>query len=350
MESLEAIHIDFQKTWLLLKRRSLTAAGVFSGVVLLAAGFTCLQKPVYEAEGKILLKKIDQTSALTGLGEQIGELNGVSIVKSDPVKTGTQVMISLPVMQKTINELNLRDKKGQPLEPELLATQVKVKPLVETDVLQLFYQSNDPKEAAAVINRVMSTYIQNNVLANRAEATGASKFITEELPASETTVSQAEAALRQFKEQNHIVALDEEAKSAVEVLKDLQIKINEAQAALADANVQSENLQKKVGMSSHSAIAMNSLNQSHGVQKVLEEFQQVESELAVRRTRFQEDHPTIVNLKLKDASLKTLLQGRLEQAIVSGQQVSNGNLQIGERGSNLSRDSMYGRLFGLSSF
>jgi len=45
-------------------------------------------------------------------------------------------------------------------------------------------------------------------------------------------------------------------------------------------------LQNQVAMNSQESIAMNSLNQSPGVQKVLEEFQQVEGELAVQQTRF----------------------------------------------------------------
>jgi len=144
--------------------------------------------------------------------------------------------------------------------------------------------------------------------------------------------------LRLFKQQNHVVALDEEAKSAVEVIKNLESKITDTQAALADANARSAMLHNKVGRSSDQAIAMNSLNQSAGVQKVLEEFQQVESQLADQRTRFLEKYPKIEVLKKKRAALKALLQERVKQSSGSVRQASSGNLQIGESKQKLSED------------
>ncbi len=339
MESNEAIDLDLQKIWLSIKRRWLPAAGVFSSVVAIAAVQAFfLQRPVYQAQGKLLLKKIDQTSALTGLGEQIGQLNGVRLEKSDPLKTESEVIGSIPLIQKTITALNLKTAKGEPLDPEALATRFKVKELPETDVLQVSYQGTNPKEAAAVVNKLMLLYIENNVFTNREEAVAAANFINQQLPETEAVVLQTELALRRFKEQNHVVALDEESKSAVAVIQDLESKITNVQSQLANATARSANLQNKVGMNSQQAMVINSLNQSSGVQKVLEESQQIQNQLIVERTRFQENHPTIVRLKVKQAELKALLQERVGQAIGYLRQLSGGNLQIGESKQRLIED------------
>jgi len=184
----------------------------------------------------------------------------------------------------------------------------------------------------------MSLYIENNILNNRAGAVAASNFIAKQLPQTETTVIQAEAALRQFQEQNHVVPLTDESKLLEEVIKNIESKINDAHAALADANARSANLQNKLGINSQQAIAMNSLNQSPGVQNVLQELQQVENQLAVQRNRLQEDHPTIANLKLKEATLNTLLQERVRRVFGSEQQLSAVNLQFGESKQKLLED------------
>jgi capsular exopolysaccharide synthesis family protein len=337
MESTEPISLDFQKFWLVLKRRWLPGVGVFSCVVGLATGVAFLLKPVYEAEGKLLVKKINQTSAVTGLGAEIGELNRVD-QQSNPLKTEIEVIRSLPLLQKTIDALNLRDEEGIPLEPETLVKKLKLKNIAVTDVVQLSYKSNDPREAAAVVNKLMNLYIENNVLTNRAAAVAAAEFITKQLPETNATVHQAELALRQFKEQNQVVALDEEAKSAVEVINNLESQMTETQAQLVDANAKSAMLQKKIGMNSQEGIAINSLNQSSGVQKVLEELQQVEGELAVQETRFVETHPTIEELRNKREALKALLQERIEESTGNQEQVSNSNLQMGELKQKLTED------------
>jgi uncharacterized protein involved in exopolysaccharide biosynthesis len=105
---------------------------------------------------------------------------------------------------------------------EIHQKQAQSKNVPGTDVLTVSYKSTDPQTAAVVINQLMSVYIENNILTNRTEAVRAGEFIAMQLPRTEASVRQAEVALRQFKEQNHVVALDEEAKSAVAVIQELE--------------------------------------------------------------------------------------------------------------------------------
>lgn len=334
---MEFIDADIQKLWLILKRRWLPAAGVFSCAVGLSIVAAALPKPVYQAEGKLLLKRINETSAATGLGAQIGELDTLA-QQTNPLKTEAAVLSSIPLAQQTIDTLNLKDEEGSPLLPEDFLKKQKVKQLAATDVLELSYKSTDSKEAAAVVNKLMNLYIENNVLSNRSAAVVASRFVANQLPKSEARVREAEAVLRNFKEQNQIVSLDEEVRSAVGIIKELESQINTTQAELANANARFGNLQQQVGTSSKQAVAMNSLNQSAGIQNVLTEFQQVEDQLAIAQTRFQEDHPTIVNLKLRQAALKTLLQKRVETTGFPLQVQEGASLQIGESKQKLNEE------------
>lgn len=339
MESREAIDVDFQKFWSILKRRWLPATGVLSCVVAFTVVAASLPKPSYEAQGKLLLKKVNQTSSLTGLDQQIGELDSIA-EQSNPLNTEIEIIRSVPFVQKTISALNLKNEQGVPLKPETVASQIQPKNLPTTDVLQLSYQSSDPEEAAAVVNKLMSLYIENNVLTNRAEAVAAGEFIAKQLPQTEATVRQAEVALRQFKEQNNVVALEEEAKSAVEAIQELDSQVNQTQAELADASARTATLQQKVGMSSQEGIAMNTLNQSPGVQKVLGDLQQVEADLAIQQTRFLETHPAIEALKNKRDTLKALLEQRVEESLGEQRQVDNGKLQAGELQQKLTEEFM----------
>ena len=142
MESTENIDLDFQKLWLVLKRRWLPATAVFSLIFGLTVVAICLQKPDYEAEGKLLIKKQDSTAALTGLGEGIGDLEGLNM-QSNPVNTEIEVIRSIPLLQQTIAALNLKDEKTgtEPLKPQALQKQLKLKNIGGTDVLELSYKS-----------------------------------------------------------------------------------------------------------------------------------------------------------------------------------------------------------------
>ncbi|MDF5731732.1 MAG: polysaccharide biosynthesis tyrosine autokinase, partial [Rhizonema sp. PD38] len=149
-------------------------------------------------------------------------------------------------------------------------------------------------------------------------------------PDVENRAVAAEAALRRFKEKNSVVALDEEAKTGVERLSELSNQITKAQAALADVKSRSRALQSQLKSNTQQAVALNSLSQSHSVQQVLTEYQKVQDQLVVERTRFQNEHPIIVNLMSKEQALREQLERRVAKTLSSEQVVPEQNLQIGE--------------------
>ena len=324
----EQDYIDLGQYWLILKRRWLPALLVTSSVLGLAAFVTFRQKPVYQAEGKLRFNKSNNVSSLSGLGGQIGELSGIA--NSNPLDTEAEVIQSHPLIQETITKLNLKNKEGEPLSYQAFLAQLKVSSVRGTDVMQLSYKSTDPKEAANVVNSLMGDYMENNVETNTAEVRAAREFLQQELPQVEARVVQAEAALRQFKEQNNVVALEEEAKFGVESLKDLSENITQSQAQLVEAITRSEALQNQLKLQTQQAVALSSLSQSPGVQQVLTEFQKTQNELAVARTKLTDEHPTVINLSKKLQALKNQLEGRVGQIVGNGVSVREPDLQIGE--------------------
>ena len=332
----EQDYIDLGQYWLILKRRWLPAVLVTSSVLGLAAFVTFRQKPVYEAEAKLRFNKNNNVSSLSGLGGQIGELTGIA--NSNPLDTEAEVIQSHPLIRETINKLNLKDGEGQTLTHGAFLSKLNVKSIRGTDILQLSYKSTDPKEAANVVNLLMEDYLVNNVENNTAEVRAAREFLQKELPQVEARVVQAEAQLRKFKEQNNVVALEQEAKFGVESLKDLSENITQAQARLVEAVTRSEALQNQLKLQTQKAVALSSLSQSPAVQQVLTEFQNTQDELAVARTRLTDKHPTVINLAQKLQALRKQLERRVGQIVGNGVSVTEPDLQIGELQQSLTAE------------
>ena len=341
--------IDLQQFLLVFKRRWLAAVGVF-GVSLGLAGLHYMQQePVYQADGKLLISKVNRTSSLTGLGEpeKIDPLGN----KSNPLETEAEVIRSIPIAEKVIAELDLRNELGKPLTPQQLLGRVSVKTLGSTDILALSYKSSDPEEAAEVVNGLMKVYRANEIRVNRQEASAARQFIDEQLPNTEKYLGQVENELRQFKEKNNVVALQQEAESAVSVISNLDQKIAETQAQFADATAASRALQDKIGMNAQQAITLSSLSQAPGVQKALEELQTAQSELATARSRFTNEHPTVQNLQGEEASLQAVLKERVQEVLGPGGGQSVGNLQFSDTEQRLTEELVKSevRRLGLSN-
>lgn len=331
--SLDSLELDLQQYWLIVKRRWFPAVSVFCIVMVLALLSASRDKPAYRAEGKLGLKLVDRTAVLTGLGSDDrsgqGELTPLTL-QSNPLKTESEVLLSAPLLEQAIARLKMLDKAGKPLKASALRNQLKVTMIPGADVLKLSYEADNAEAAADVVNELMRAYIDNNILTNRDKAAAARKFIAEQLPKAEETVVQADVALRNFKERNGVINLEAEAKELVAATASLEDSITKEQSELADASSRLALLRDKVGVNSDVAIALSSLGESPGVQQALKEFQEAQNDLAVERARYEDQYPTVANLKQKEAALKTLLQERVGEITGSTNIVADGQLQLGE--------------------
>ncbi|HEY9296832.1 MAG TPA: GumC family protein, partial [Phormidium sp.] len=346
MESRESIDLDFSRYLLTIKRRWLPAVTIFAITVTSAVFATRFLKQSYQAEGKLLFK-VDRTSVLTGVGGGTEEL-GPLVSTQNPLSTEIEVVYSKPLLQNTIDAIGLKNKKNQPLTPEDIKRKLTVKIIGGTDVLRIAYESSTAEEAATVVNKVMSLYIQKNILTNRAEAAAAREFIAQQLPKTEAAVRKVEASLREFKEKNNVVSLPEEAKTAVAAIAALDSQITTLRAQLQETVARSAALGNTVGLSAQEAIAVSALSQSPAVQGVLKELQAVETQLANQRSIYREESPTIASLKDKETILKVLLQQQIQQVVGSQIQIPERLLQIGDLKQNLIKDFLAAEVQRLS--
>jgi capsular exopolysaccharide synthesis family protein len=319
-------YIDLQQYWMALKRRWLSAVLVFASTVGLAAAYSLQQEPIYEAKAKLLFQSDDQSLALPALGE--GNRGG----QASALANQAAIMKSSPLVQQVIENLNLTNDEGEKLKPKSFLGRLTVSPLRETNILEIAYESPDPQEAAEVVDELMAVYQQNNIATNRSEATAAREFIEEQLPKTEQSVRAAEEKLREFKEKNSVIALSQEASSTVEILSELDQQLIEAQASLDDAKTRLEKLTAQLGLPPEQALAAGALSQSEAVQNVLKEYQEVEEELTLKRSRYQPEHPIILRLEERRSALASLLEQRvntvLQEELPSDPTSSNFNLQL----------------------
>jgi polysaccharide biosynthesis transport protein len=311
-------YIDLKQYWLILRRRWLPALIVMGSVTTLTALITFLQKPVYEAEGKVLLKKDSGVSSAlenSKLGS-LGELAGIGD-KSNPISTESEIIKSAPVVRSVIQTLRLQDDDGKVLKVEDFLKKLTISNAKETDIIKIAYKSTDAKEATEVVNRLIDVYRANNVQRMRVQATTARKFIETQIPAAEQDLQRYESAVRQFKERSKVVSLPEEAKVAIEGNGELQKQLTEAKGLLASAESRSQALQRQVGLSPKQALNVNALSQSPAVQKALTELQDVQRALATAKTELQADHPRVLDLEERQAALQGLLKSQVGEVVGS---------------------------------
>ena len=328
--------------WSIVKRRWKPASISFisTAAVIWLWGFS--QTPIYEAEGKLGFKGQDSTTALIGVGDELGQLKSLDI-EENPIATEIGIMRTLPIIKQTIEELQLKDKNGELIEYKEFFNNLEINHEQGTDILRVAYRSPDLEEAVLVVDKLIAVYLEKHLLANRAEASAARLFIEQQLPEAEKKARKAEADLRSFKEQNNIIALEKEAVTTVESFSNLQSKITDVSAELADVSSQFETVKARLKLKPEEALIAIAVSQSKGVQQVLNAYQQVQLKLITERIKFNEQHPVIVNLKAKQANLDTQLRQQItsvigSQTLSSDLNLSNLNLEVGEVEAELISD------------
>lgn len=355
MESRESIDLDLNRYLLILKRWWVPAFSVFVATVILSAISTQFLKPDYEAEGKLLFRvpsfKVAGNNLYpdTSEGGEAGDLKPL-VATQNPISSQIEVISSPALLQRTIDKLQLKDNDGEPLEVKELLKLLNLKVIGGTDVLRIAYKSHNPEEAAAVVNTIMKFYLENDILTNRSEAGATRQFMAKQLPTTQAAVNNAEVALRIFKQKHQIADLSEETRSAVATIGNLDNEMNTVKAQLDEVNAQTNELRQKVELNSQEAIAVSALSQSPAVQGILTQLQETDRQLAVERSRFLDDSPTIINLEAKKANLKSLLQQQVGQTIGNQTQVPQNLLQIGELRQSLIQNFLQSEIqrFGLT--
>jgi capsular exopolysaccharide synthesis family protein len=341
----ESIDIDLSNYLLAIKRRWIPAVSIFASTVALGLLASSLVKPSYQSEGRLLFKipayKIAGSSLSPNSleGGESGDLKSL-VSTQNPISTQMEVLTSHPILQKLIDQLELKDDKGKILKVADLKAGLTVKIVGASDILQVNYKNRNPKKAANVVNTLMNLYLDNDISTSRAEAESARELMSRQLPKTQLAVNEAEMSLRKFKQQNNVVDLAEEGKSAVGIIGNLETTINTTKAQLDEATAQAIELKKKVNLSSPEAIAVSTISQSPAIQGILTQQQEVERQLATEGSRFSDSNPIIISLKEKQAKLATLLEQQIRSTIGTKTKVPQGLLRIGELKQNMIKESL----------
>ncbi|ESA37254.1 lipopolysaccharide biosynthesis protein [Leptolyngbya sp. Heron Island J] len=330
--------IDFQKYFRILKQYWLPGILVWNIPIILSIITLANSEDVYQASGKLLLKKRDPTPSLISSGNtsELGTLESLSNTTT-PLDTEKEILLSNPIVEKTIQASNLNDEEGQPLTYEDFIENLSVKNEPGTDVLRIRYESTDPQEAESVVNNLMRNYIDNNITTNRAGAAAARDFINQQLPIAEAELRGAENAIRLFKEAYLILDPNTESTEVTRQINSVNSRVDTIKAELVRITGQVSALQGTVDIDINEALTLNILNQEDsGVQKVLTELQLVEDQLIVTRAEFTDQSPVVIDLENKRLALETQLNNRIFEVIGRSEDVPSQILQAGDLQKELS--------------
>jgi len=233
----------------ILQRRKLLVLICVVGVLLPVLVYNQVAPRIYEAQTSLIIEQqrepitspdVTTLAFSEAIFRQSNLVNQIEEIKSRTLSE--EVVNLLPedvkaVLLRRPNGLTEEVKRG--VLVNAVRSGITAQTIRNSDVIMIKFQATKPKVAAVVANTVAEVVKSRNVEVKREQASSTRKFIEDQLPKVESSLNQSEEALKQFKAQNQVVSLPDEA---LEILR----RVTEVETEHAKAKAEREGAQQRL--------------------------------------------------------------------------------------------------------
>ncbi|MBX3234849.1 MAG: polysaccharide biosynthesis tyrosine autokinase [Nitrospiraceae bacterium] len=310
--------LDIIDYWLIVKKRKYLIGLAALLVTLFTFGFTEALKPIpiYEAAARV---KFDRS---TTVAQQL--IESLSVSQGNDLSTQTEFIRSFPVMERVAQEFTLVESEPSPEVRRSaaylhtvynLSQQIRTEREADTSIIRIIANSNDPPEAEKMANAVAQAYRVENIAARNRLVMESRRFVEEQLANLEEKLSAAEDALRNFKEREGQVFLDEEAKTALEMFSKLESDLDLVSRLKHETLQQIQSLKRPDPSTPVQRIFTEEGTSLLGVlnSKLLDLYHE-RSTLLINYTS---EHPTVHEVDRKIANVKAEIERELKSKVAT---------------------------------
>ncbi len=302
--------IDLRQLLNVVKHRLRLILLVAAGITSAAALWTFIKEPEYKGSFQILVEPLTEEKGESTLSLISGDWGGLDY------ETQIEVLQSPSVLNPIVKKLAVRYPD---LEYESLITggksPLEIEQIQNTKILEISYIHTDPEQIQFVIDNLAQDYLAYSLDERRAGVNQSIEFVTAQLPRLRSKVDELQEQLQIFRQQHNL--LDPEAQATL--LAERQVTFEEryfnTQVQLNETKTSYNILQGQIGKLPQQAIATSYLSESPRYQKLLNDLQAIEIELANESARFGSDNPVIVRLEERQSKLLVLLEKEARQLL-----------------------------------
>ena len=332
--------------WRTLRKRAWKVAFCFAVVFATTLIGTLKQTPVYEAAALVEITK-ENPNILS-----FKEVLNLDASSDEYLETQYRVLKSRTLAEKVVRELKLSQhadwnrkrmfldlwrvdppaealaaiqRNPHQVDPDNLAYRntvesflkdLEVRPVRRSNLVEVAFNSSDPRLAATVTNALASSYIDRNLEVKFEATQKASEWLRGQLVSLKGRLEQAEEKLQSYARRNEIVFLDEKQMASNEKLRQLESEYTKAQAE----RIQAEALYRSVlaGQLDAPGILENKL-----VQDLTTNLNELTREFAQLSQLFKPDYPRAQQVKRQIETVQKNLDAAKRTLVANKEHVYN---------------------------
>ena len=315
MELLNLWTALLRRKWLLVQAVVFfTAVGVASAILLPKS---------YKTSSKMMVSSSSADLSILsdlGLGEMAAGLSGAD----DELTNHVAQAQTRPVLDEVIWRLQIRDTDG-----ELLLADKLLVPGMEsyyaapptlalsqfngTDIIQVVAQADDPELARLMADTLVEVYIQSFADRSKAESREAGSFIEKQLEVVRGEFDRALSQIADVQQQQQIIDLDSEVRSAVSRLSELVMDQTSAAAQIQALRAQIAEVKRTQKKENGDFLAPATVSTNVDIQALRKQKSELESSRSTLLLELTEKHPDVIRLETQIASLTTQIEKALTE-------------------------------------
>lgn len=308
---------------LILRERVWYVVVVFLVVFSSALVYTFSQTKIYESTATVQVLRRDNRVL-----DKTEDLTYTAVVSTEDLNTLVKVLESSLIIKRVADRITGEELRqfmapyekgrwGDPLTPlEVLGYNRKISPLRLSLVVQVTYSHPDPVIAAKVANMFVDEFLQWNTRIRIDEAMRAVEDLQIRAEQQRKRVDDQANELREYREKNDMVSLDDRRDIVTDRLKQLSQLAVQTQYNLKEAEIRWKQVQERLEAKGDLA-ELPFITQIPNVSALTQQISSRKIEIAQMRERYRDKHPVMIQAANNLAQSERELERALGAAAAS---------------------------------
>ena len=297
--------VDVARIFRIFRRRALIIGGTTLTAAMAVLAVAVLQRPIYRGEFRVLI-----------IAEESSPTSNISEDSAAPVPVDYDTQIEVLESQALLSPIAQELQEQYPsIDSRILAVNLSVDRLKDTQILVVSYQSNDFALTQAVLDEVSQQFLAYSFEQRQANLQQGIAFVDGQLPELREEVDSLQARLEQFRQQYNLLDPETRGGDLSALISSVEQQRQDLQTELVQARSLFRTLQMQLDTTPAEAIASATLSESSRYQSLLNQIKAVEAQIAVESARYQPDSPQIAALTDRRDNLSALLDDEADQIL-----------------------------------
>lgn len=197
-----------------------------------------------------------------------------------------------------------------------------------TKIFAVTYKGEDPEEVKTVLQSASDTFLKYSAEDRETSLKAGVKFIDQQLPEIQQRLKKLQSQQEMLRRQYDLIDPTTKGQDVLTQVGSLTQQLLQVEDQLKTQQSLYENLRRQLNFSPDEALAASSLSQDPTRVALLNQLQQIDSQIAIESSRFTSENPTVQVLEQQKKNLLKLLNEKTEEIIAKNSIALPGNSKV----------------------